>query len=200
MAIIAITNKLIYHVELLTDVATLGSDDGITANTTAWVDQYKCWFYPDTILSSASGWSQILTQTTGFVGAEPAYFSGATQDTLGVGASNQLIATLGSLAVNGQNMKVIVKVTGVDDAVDTNFIAFTYEQYFYRQTGTVSSVGAFDDQTNATGVGDFTSNVSFNVTAVGDDIRLRATNGSSTATYVLNNAYIWTIQEGGFNS
>lgn len=200
MAIIAITNTLIYHVELLTDVATLGSDDGITANTTAWVDQYKAWFYPDTILATASGWSQVLTQTTGFVGAEPASFSNATQDSLGVGVSNQLIDTLGSLVVDGQNMKVIVKLTGVDNVVDSNFVAFTYEQYFYRASGTVSSVGTFDNQLNLTGVGDFTSNVSFNVAAVGNDIRLRGSNGSSTATYVLNNAFIWTIQEGGYNS
>ena len=197
MAVLAITNVLTYHAESIGDMEALGSTTGITADTVAMIA--PSWYYPVTISSTTSTWAVATGyQTTGAAGSQPQQFASTQQFTLTPPTTNSLVATLGTLDTNGQNMKVIVKVTGVDDALDTNFIAYTYEQVFYRQTGTVSSVGVFDNQTNSTGVAEFTGNVSFNVTAVGDDIRLRVSNSSSTATYSLNTAYFWTIQEGGY--
>lgn len=198
--ILAITNSLLYHAETIADMEALGTDDGITGDTVAWVEATKGWYYPDTTSAGGSTWKDTNISTSGFAGSEIERFSDATQDTLAAAASNQLIATLGTLDTNGQNMKISVKVTGVDNAVDTNFIAYSYEQHFYMSGLVINTVTAFDNQTGTAGVGDFTSNVTFNVTAVGNDIRLRASNGSSTATYVMNLAYSWTRQEGGFNS
>jgi hypothetical protein len=198
MAILAITNTYLYHVESLSDLTGLGtSNSNVTGDTIAWVEGLKAWYYPTTISTSSSTWVMSSFQNTGAVGTEVEQLSSSQQDTVTAGTSNQLVTTLATLATNGLNTKIIVKVTAVDDAVDTNFIAYTYEQYFYRQTGTVSSVGTFDNQQNAVGTGEFTSNVAFNVTAVGDDIRLRITNGSSTVGYTLNIAYLWTRQVGG---
>jgi len=197
MAVLAISNFYLYHVEVLADLTVLGSDNGIKVDTVAWVEATKNWYYPATISASSSTWAVSTGfQSTGAVGSEPQQYSETSNQTLTAGTSNALVATLKTLDTNGQNAKVIVKATAVD--IDTNFVAFTYEQYFYRASGTVSSVGVFDNQQNAVGTGEFTGNVSFNVTAVGDDIRLRVSNLSSTVTYTLDIAAMWQVQEGGF--
>jgi hypothetical protein len=57
MAILAVTNRLLYHVETLADLEALGSDDGITADTIAYIESTKTWSRPRTISASSTIWT-----------------------------------------------------------------------------------------------------------------------------------------------
>jgi hypothetical protein len=57
MAIIAVTNRLLYHVETLADVEALGSDHGITADTVAYIESTNTWSRPRTISASSTIWT-----------------------------------------------------------------------------------------------------------------------------------------------
>ena len=109
--IVNITNNRSYIVTLLTDVTTLGSDDGITDTTVAFVEQYKAWFYPDTILASASSWTQMLGQHTGFVGTEQEWFTLGQQDVIAATTSDQTVVQVGELTVDGTQATIRVKAT-----------------------------------------------------------------------------------------
>jgi len=141
-----------------------------------------------------------IRTTSGFAGTECEHLTYGAQDTVTAGTTNQTVVTLGTLDTDGQNLKVMVDVTAVDDADDSNFIGFTYKQFFYRDGGTVSTIGAFDNQSAAVGPTNFPTDVSFNVAVSGNNILLRVTNGSSVDNYDLNIAVCWKRQEGGFSS
>ena len=57
MAVLAITNTFLYNVETQADLEVLGSNDGITADTIAWVEGMKTWCWPDTITATTSTWN-----------------------------------------------------------------------------------------------------------------------------------------------
>jgi hypothetical protein len=113
--------------------------------------------------------------------------------------TNQTVATIGTLPVDGQQLKVRVQVTMVDDAVDSNAIAYSYEEFFYRSGATITGFTAFDNQTSKVGTAGFTGGVSLNVVPQLSSILLRVSNSDSVG-YTLNTAIQYWTQEGGFNS
>lgn len=57
MAVLAITNNLLYHVESMSDIESLGSNNGITTDTVAWVEGMSTWCWPTSISASTSTWA-----------------------------------------------------------------------------------------------------------------------------------------------
>lgn len=64
MAVLAITNTLLYHVEALSDITSLGSTNGITSDTIAWVEADRLWYSPNVINSTTSTWTGLTTVKT----------------------------------------------------------------------------------------------------------------------------------------
>ena len=59
MAVLAITNALLYHVETLADLEALGSNNNISTDCVAWVEGIKSWVYPETVSASTSTWKSF---------------------------------------------------------------------------------------------------------------------------------------------
>lgn len=199
MAVLTITNTLVYHVETLSDVEALGSDHNITADVTVWVEGDKVWYRPNSISATTSTWLAVTGyQPSGFVGTEPELFSFSSQVTIAPFNTSDLV-TLATLDTNGQNMKLEAYVTGVDNAVDGNVNSAKFIQSFYRSTATVSSLTAHLSDAKNSGSG-FAVDIVYSLVITLNDIILRATNNSGGSAYTGNYAVSYSIQEGGFNS
>jgi hypothetical protein len=57
MAVLAITNRLLYHVETIADLIALGSDDGLTTDAVAYIEATKSWSRPQTVSATSSTWT-----------------------------------------------------------------------------------------------------------------------------------------------
>ena len=146
--------------------------------------------------------SVTIRTTSGFTSQGERHYTYGTSDEVTNTTTNQTVLTLGTLSANGSNLKIIVRLTAQDTGDDSNFVAYKYEQYFYRDGGTVTGVTAFEDQAQIVGTADFTSNVSFDVAVAGDNILLRVTNdgGSGTEDFTLDMSVILVSQLGGLSS
>lgn len=140
-----------------------------------------------------------LNTQSGFGGQDEEHRTYGASDAVTQGTTNQTVTTLATLS-NGENAKVDVKVTGVEDGTDTNVLSFRYEADFYMSGGTLNLLGAYTNTSFSAGAGDFTSNVSFNVGISGGNVLLRVTNNSGSNDYTLNIACIIVTQIGGANS
>lgn len=142
----------------------------------------------------------VRTQST-FTGTSIEHFTHGFQATLAPSGTNDL--TLGSLTVNGRNLKLDVYVTGVNNASVSSMLARYVVQTWYRDsTGTVSGLGTHvsSSQNSGTGAGTFAADILFVILASGSNIVLRTQNSSGANTYTGNFAVWWTRQEGGFAS
>lgn len=54
MAVVRDNNK--WNATLLTDLTSIGSDDGVTSDVVAWAVDQSNWYYPDTIAAGSSTW------------------------------------------------------------------------------------------------------------------------------------------------
>lgn len=59
MAIVRDNNK--WNADLLTDLTSSGSDDGVTADTVAWAVDQNNWYYPNVINASTSTWTAVAS-------------------------------------------------------------------------------------------------------------------------------------------
>ncbi|NRA75126.1 MAG: hypothetical protein HRU16_04225, partial [Planctomycetes bacterium] len=146
--------------------------------------------------------SVTIRTTSGFTSQGEVHYTYGTSDVVTNATTNQTVLTLGTMVSDGSNLKIIVRLTAHDTGDDSNFVAYKYEQYFYRDGGTVAGVTAFEDQAQIVGTADFTSNVSFDVAVAGDNILLRVTNdgGSGTEDFTLDMSVILVSQLGGLSS
>jgi len=82
MAVIAVTNRLLYHVETLADLEALGTTNGLTSDVIGWVEGLKSWVYPETLSASTSTWKSFgmtlidTVEVTAGGGATSLTFSG----------------------------------------------------------------------------------------------------------------------------
>lgn len=131
MAVLTITNNLVYNVELLSDLTSLGSDDGITVDTVAWVEESNSWFWPDTISASTStwtcgdlsgtrSWSFQTNTTTGYAGGfydfagSASDFNSVSFGTVNAARAAHLLIVTG--AVPGSTTTIQVTGTSITDA------------------------------------------------------------------------------------
>lgn len=142
----------------------------------------------------------ILTTGTSFQGTTHDHFTYGVQITVNISTTGNLVVVLGTLDTNGRNLKVNVRATGVENTVNTNVKGFQYAGDYYRDSGTVSSLGSYQNNQNSTGTADWNSNVAFAVAINGNDIELQIDNNSTTNNYTINVAVYWDIQQGGFTS
>ena len=114
------------------------------------------------------------------------------------GAGTADLVTVGTLTANGDNMKFDIWVTAKDNAVDTNVVSAQIQQTAYRSAGVVTLLTA--NASNQQGNGTMNTDVTFSLVVSSNDVILRATNTSSTATYVINSAVSGERQLGGASS
>jgi hypothetical protein len=136
--IVNITNSNVYNVTLLTDMTSLGSDNGINTSTIAWVDEIKAWIWPLTISATSSTWSGAgglqsgihswtftTNTTTGY--AAGFYDHGATANTfspslnfgtVNVGRAAHFYIVTG--AVPGSDVNLLVAATANGSGIDDN--------------------------------------------------------------------------------
>jgi hypothetical protein len=143
---------------------------------------------------------QVRTQA-GFAGTDEDHLTVGANVALGPGASVDLLV-LATLATNGHNVKLSVEVTGVDSASIGDQSQQLWKQSYHRNG--LGTIGAFVADLNpgkhlSTPVG-FCIDVNYSLVVVGNEIRLRATNGSSTVTDTGYFAARCVRQEGGFSS
>ena len=55
MALKAVSNSLLLHAEFPSDIEALGTNDGITADHIAWIEEAKSWAVPRTISAATTG-------------------------------------------------------------------------------------------------------------------------------------------------
>jgi hypothetical protein len=141
----------------------------------------------------------VRTQST-FTSTLKESFTYGAQVVVGISSTVTLV-TLGSLTVDGRNMKFTVYGTGTDNAATGQHVSFYKVESFYRTGGTVASMTAHMNDTKNTGTAaDFGSDITFTVVASGNNILLQATNASGGTAYTGNFAITWERQEGGFSS
>ncbi len=143
---------------------------------------------------------QIRTQA-GFAGTDEVHLTVGVNTTLTPGGTVDLL-TLGTLATNGHNMKFQVEVTGVDSgSVDDQNQQVWIQSYHRNSTGTIAAYTAdLSPGKHIATISGFSVDVDYSLVVVGNNIILRATNSSSTATYVGLFAVKCVRQEGGFSS
>jgi len=69
MALKAVSNSLLLHAEFPSDIEALGTNDGITADHIAWIEEAKSWAVPRTISATTTVWNLIPLEnppTAGF--------------------------------------------------------------------------------------------------------------------------------------
>lgn len=153
------------------------------------------------LLTSGTDAPVRIRTTSGFSGTELDTFTFGSQTVIGT-TSNSDIVTLATLDTNGQNVKIDVYITGVDNAADGEVNSTTIRVSYYRSSGTVTALGTHISDTQISNVagGTFSSDITYSLVVSGNDILLRVTNGSGTSSYTGNYAVRWSIQEGGFSS
>lgn len=63
MAVVRDNNK--WNADLLTDLTSLGSDDGLTSDVVAWAVDQNNWYYPATISAASSTWTALSASALG---------------------------------------------------------------------------------------------------------------------------------------
>jgi hypothetical protein len=150
------------------------------------------------IISGVANTSSVRS-TTGFVGTESERRTFAVQVTAPSGGGFTTITTLGTLSAAGRNMKFDVRVTGQDSVTSSNFVGVLINQDAWRDTTSTNLATAHASSEQGNGA-TFLSDIAFSLTTSGNDIILRVQNTSSTTTYVINVAVMWTRQQGGLSS
>lgn len=142
----------------------------------------------------------VRTQST-FTGTVHEHFTFGDQVTLGAGATQTNLVTLGTIGAVGRNMKFEVYVTGVDNGSTGDVNSHRFIQTYFRTGASVTALTAhLSDGQNSGGAGNFAADVTYNLLISGNDIILRAFNVSSTTSYTANICVWWNRQEGGFAS
>ena len=152
-------------------------------------------------ISLISNGGIVKTRTTsGFGGSEKEDLTFASQTTTGPGSS-VLMVVVGTLDTNGQNLKITVDSSAVNNVDDTDVASGYIVQTFYRASGTVSAMTAHVDDQTFVGTWPSTTTPSFSLVINGDDIELHfAWTGVLVGAITVNTAAHWTRQEGGFSS
>jgi hypothetical protein len=153
----------------------------------------------DRSLSTSGGVVKTRT-TTGFSGSEKDTLTFGSQTVTGVGNSI-LMVVVGTLDTNGQNLKITVDASAVNNIDDTDVASGYIVQTFYRAAGTVNAMTAHVDDQQFVGTWPSTTTPSFSLVINGDDIELHfAWTGVLAGAITVNTAAHWNRQEGGFIS
>lgn len=117
-------------------------------------------------------------------------------------SSQTTLLTLGTLTVSGRNMKVDLFASGMNNSAVDEQVSLRLIQLAYRTAGgSISPLTAHLDDSQNSGAGNFAADVTFNLSASGNDIILRAQNANGVGvTYTANISVWWSRQEGGFSS
>jgi len=153
---------------------------------------------PGDISFTTSGGLVKTRTTSGFGGSEKEDQTFGSQTVTGVGNS-VLMVVVGTLAADGQNLKITVDASGVNNIDDTDVVSGHIVQTFYRASATVSAMTAHVDDQQFVGTWPSTTTPSFSLVINGDDIELHfAWTGVLVGSITVNTAAHWTRQEGGF--
>lgn len=140
----------------------------------------------------------VRTQST-FTGTVHEHLTFGDQVSLSPG-SNVNLVTLGTIGATGRNMKFEVYVTGVDNGSTGDVNSHRFIQTYFRTAAVTALTAHLSDGQNSGGAANFATDVTYNLFISGNDIILRAFNGSSITTYTANICVWWNRQEGGFTS
>ena len=175
MAIVRDNNK--WNADLLADLTSSGSDDGVTSDVVAWAVDQNNWYYPNVINAGTSTWTALATG--GASTLQESYEGGNTIVT---------DSTNGNLDVSG------TEAVSLDATMASNFTVSSADLTLSTTTsGTVllSAAGLLDLDAGAnldvdvTGTLDFLSTGAFSIDGTGAS-NLSATSGTLTLSTIVS--------------
>lgn len=178
---------------MLAGSATSGTGDGGTASVIAGTSSGAAG--GDAIIKAGSGVdadSDGEIQLSSHDGFDQGIIRVKTEGLQTVGTGSNTIATAYTLPSNGENVKIDVYVVGQGDTLNSNIISTKIIQTFYRSGGSVSSLNAHINDTQATGGA---SGWSVSLAISTNDININVV-GSGTVNWMAS----WSVQEGGQSS